>query len=97
MAKMLPAPPEGVRLSPVPNLDASQAVNWFRAELGLALTPRYLKEYTTNGALPCAIIAGRRMYSTRDLYEFIVTRPSRKAPKRIAVAHGSNASTGGGR
>jgi len=87
MAKMLPAPPDGVRLSPVPNLDAQQAVNWFRAELGIALTARYLKECTTNGALPCAIIAGRRMYSTRDLYEFIVTRPSRRAPRRAPITN----------
>lgn len=84
MAKVLPEPPDGVSLSPVPNLNVHQAVNWYRAELGVSVTPRYLKEYTSNGALACAIIAGRRMYSTRALYDFIVTRPTKKAARRSA-------------
>lgn len=82
----VPAPPLNVVLSPVPNLTAAQAVEWCRSELELCITARYLKSATDSGQLRCQIVAGRRMYSTRELFRFIVTRPPHTAAKRKATA-----------
>ena len=70
--------PDGIQLSPVPNMTVEDAVLWYKNELGVTVTRRYLKECTNVGTLRCSIIAGRRTYSSESLYEFIVTRPSRK-------------------
>jgi hypothetical protein len=64
-------------------MNVDEAVRWYKTELGVTVTPRYLKECTNVGSLRCAIVAGRRTYSSESLYDFIVTRPSRKcAPHR---------------
>jgi hypothetical protein len=76
MALSIPNPPDNVRLSPVPNKTVEQAVQWFRAELELNITPRFIRRATSEGKLRCHILARRRMYSTADLYAFVVTRPT---------------------
>ena len=78
----IPAPPIGVELSPVPALVAVKAVEWYRNTLCVNVTTRYLKSATEAGDLRCQIIAGRRRYSTAELYRFIVTRPSHTAAKK---------------
>lgn len=69
-------------LSPVPALTAAEAVEWYRSALGVTVTPRYLKTMTEASHLRCQIVAGRRQYSTAELYRFIVTRPSHTAAKK---------------
>lgn len=69
---------EKLELSPVPTMAIDDAVLWYKTALGVTVTPRYLRECTNVGSLRCAIIAGRRRYSSQSLYEFIVTRPARK-------------------
>ena len=76
MSSVLPAPPVGVRLSPVPNRTVEQAVTWLQAELEMSVTPRYIKRSIAEGKLRCHIVARRRMLSTTDLYSWIVTRPT---------------------
>ncbi|WP_167098292.1 hypothetical protein [Mycobacterium sp. DL592] len=76
MSRTLPAPPDGVRLSPVPNKTVDDAVVWLQAELEMSVTPRYIKRCIAEGKLRCHIVARRRMLSTQDLYAWIVTRPT---------------------
>lgn len=75
---VLPAPPEGLNLSPVPNKTLHEAQDWIRDELGLAVTISYLKKSTDRGLLSAPIIGPRRMYSTAELFRFLCTRPTRK-------------------
>lgn len=77
--------PDGLELSPVPTMAIDDAVLWYKTALGVIVTPRYLRECTNVGSLRCAIIAGRRRYSSQSLYEFIVTRPSRKKSTRVGT------------
>lgn len=74
----IPAPPEGVILSPVPNLKLEDAQTWIREALGLDVTISYLKKSTDRGQLVAPIIGPRRMYATAELFRFLCTRPSRK-------------------
>lgn len=82
----IPAAPDSVTLSPVPALTAPEAVEWYRNMLGVGVTPRYLKTVTEAGQLRCQIVAGRRQYSTAELYRFIVTRPGHTAAKKERTA-----------
>ncbi len=76
MSRTLPAPPEGVRLSPVPNKTVEEAVTWLAAELQMEITPRYVRRSVAEGKLKCHIVARRRMLSTFDLYSWIVGHPT---------------------
>lgn len=76
--EVVPAPPEGVILSPVPNKTLEQAQAWIREALGLEVTISYLKKSTDRGQLVAPIIGPRRMYATAELFRFLCTRPSRK-------------------
>jgi hypothetical protein len=82
-APIVPEPPGELELSPVPNKSAAQAVEWYRDRLDLEVTPRYLKAATDAGELRCQIVARRRMYSTAELYRFVVTRPGHTTGKRV--------------
>ncbi len=75
---VLPAPPEGVALSPVPNKTLAEAQKWVRDELGLEVSISYLKKSTDRGLLTAPIIGPRRMYATAELFRFLCTRPSRR-------------------
>ncbi|MFV9634854.1 hypothetical protein [Mycobacterium neumannii] len=86
IAMDIPAPPIGVQLSPVANKTATEAVEWYRSTLSVSVTTRYLKSATEAGELRCQIIAGKRRYSTAELYRFIVTRPSHTAAKKEHTA-----------
>jgi hypothetical protein len=66
-------------LSPVPNIKgATGAARWVDDVLGIPVTARYITHQTNARALSCAVIAGARYYSTRALYDFIMskTRPT---------------------
>lgn len=76
--EVVPAPPEGVILSPVPNKTLHEAQAWVKETLGLEVTISYLKKSTDRGQLTAPIIGPRRMYSTAELFRFLCTRPSRK-------------------
>lgn len=74
----IPAPPASLAVSPVPDKTVGDAVAWYHA-IGVEVTERWLKAVTDRKELMCRIVAGRRMYSTAELWRFIVTRPSRTA------------------
>jgi hypothetical protein len=62
-------------LSPVPNIKgADGAAAWITEALGIPVTPRYIASQTNARALGYALIAGARYYSTRALYEFIMSK-----------------------
>jgi hypothetical protein len=65
-------------VSPVPDKTVADAVAWYRG-IGVEVTERWLKSVTDRKELMCRIVAGRRMYSTEELWRFIVTRPTRTA------------------
>jgi hypothetical protein len=74
----VPNPPTSLTVSPVPDKTVTDAVSWYRS-IGVEVTERWLKTVTDRKELMCRIIAGRRMYSTQELWRFIVTRPTRTA------------------
>ena len=74
----VPSPPARLYLSPVPDKCIKDAVAWYRG-IGVEVTERWLKTVTDRKELMCRIVAGRRYYSTEELWRFIVTRPSRTA------------------
>jgi hypothetical protein len=74
----VPEPPGSLGVSPVPDKTVKDAVAWYR-DIGVEVTARYLKAATDRNELMCRIIAGRRRYSTAELWRFITTRPTRTA------------------
>lgn len=74
----VPEPPTWLNVSPVPDKTVADAVAWYRG-IGVEVTERWLKSVTDRKELMCRIVAGRRMYSTEELWRFIVTRPTRTA------------------
>lgn len=74
----VPDPPAHLDVSPVPDKTVSEAVAWY-AGIGVPVTERWIKTVTDRKELMCRIVAGRRMYSTAELWRFIVTRPTRTA------------------
>ena len=74
----VPEPPTWLSLSHVPDKSVKDAVEWYRG-IGVDVTERWLKSVTGRRELVCRIVAGRRMYSTEELWRFIVTRPTRTA------------------
>ena len=91
MARMpdaIPEPPPGLILSPVANRSIEQARDWYKDKFDLEVTARWLKNQTDAGELHCQIWVGRRMYSTQELYRFLVTRPERTAGKYRYISTG---------
>lgn len=74
----VPDPPAHLDVSPVPDKTVADAVAWY-AGIGVPVTERWIKTVTDRRELSCRIVAGRRMYSTEELWRFIVTRPTRTA------------------
>lgn len=74
----VPEPPASLNVSPVPEKTVTDAVDWF-AGIGVPVTERWIKTVTDRRELSCRIVAGRRMYSTEELWRFITTRPNRTA------------------
>lgn len=74
----VPEPPDQLNVSPFPDKTVSDAVEWY-ASIGVLVTERWIKTVTDRKELMCRIVAGRRMYSTTELWRFIVTRPTRTA------------------
>lgn len=80
--RTIPSPPPGVVVTDIPSLDVHQAVTWCMAELQFPVTARWLKECTNRGELQCALVAGRRRYSTASLLDFAVSLPNRKNSRK---------------
>lgn len=74
----MPDPPAHLDVSPVPDKTLADGVAWYAA-IGVPVTERWIKTVTDRRELSCRIVAGRRMYSTAELWRFIVTRPTRTA------------------
>lgn len=74
----MPEPPRWLCLSHLPDKTVKEAVEWYRG-IGVEVIERWLKSVTDRNELVCRIVAGRRYYSTEELWRFIVTRPTRTA------------------
>jgi len=74
----VPDPPAHLEVSPVPDKTVAEAVAWYQG-IGVKVTERWIKTVTDRKELHCRIIAGRRCYSTEELWRFITTRPTRTA------------------
>lgn len=74
----VPEPPTSLCLSHIPDKSVESAVEWYRG-IGVEVTERWLKSVTDRRELVCRIVAGKRCYSTEELWRFIVTRPTRTA------------------
>lgn len=74
----VPDPPAHLDVSPIPDKTVADAVAWY-AGIGVPVTERWIKTVTDRRELSCRIVEGRRMYSTEELWRFIVTRPTRTA------------------
>lgn len=71
----MPEPPPGLELSPVPNLEGiDAAAQWMRDRLGIPATARWIHDKTNAGQIRYALLMGRRFYSTRALYDFVMTQ-----------------------
>jgi hypothetical protein len=65
--------PEGLILSPAPSvMGRVGAVRWYCDELGIPITPNYVKTKTEDGTLPSFLIGGAIWYSTEDLYGLVM-------------------------
>lgn len=73
MSRVLPLPPEGLALSPIPALKLDAAVEWVKS-VGPEITPRYLHEQANRGQVRTRVIGGTRYFATADLYEWLLTR-----------------------
>ena len=78
----IPDPPEWLELSTVPDKTVEQAAEWITA-LGPKVTVRYIRAQTDKCELRCQVIAGVRYYSTRNLWDFLMTRKRTKAAKDV--------------
>lgn len=74
----VPEPPDHLNVSAVPDKTVAEVVAWY-ASIGVPVTERWIKTVTDRNELMCRIVAGRRMYSTTELWRFITTRPTRTA------------------
>lgn len=74
----IPPPPEGVEISPVPNMTLAQAAQWINDVLGLPFTERALVQAANRGQLRWHYLLRRRYVSTEACYEFVLNAPSSK-------------------
>lgn len=81
----IPDPPPGVVLSPVANKSIDEALTWLREVLEVSVSRRFVRCSTDTQDLRCQIIAGRRRYSTAELYRWIVTRPTSTAARKVSA------------
>ncbi len=76
--EIVPEPPTWLNISAAPDKTVKGAVDWYK-RVGVDVTEGWIKKVTDRNELTCRIIAGKRYYSTEELWRFIVTRPSRTA------------------
>jgi hypothetical protein len=61
-------------LSPIPNIRmASGAAEWIAEHLGIPVSERYVRVKTNERLIRYSLIQGVRHYSSRALYEFILS------------------------
>ena len=75
-------------ISYLPTLSTTAAVEWL-GNHGVDVTETYLTNARRSGKLAAAIVAGKRRYSTAELYRFVVqlpesTRRGQRATERKA-------------
>lgn len=70
-------------ISHLPTKSTTEAVAWLAAH-GVEVTETYLTNARRSGKLTAAIVAGKRRYSTAELYRFVVSLPgsTRRGPSR---------------
>ena len=70
-----PRPPTGVELSEVPTIRGRVGVHrWFNDVLGVPVTLSYVRRATASGSLKGTKMGGARMFSTQDLFAWIMAR-----------------------
>lgn len=80
MARTQPAPPPGVQLSPLPTIRGREAAHaWIAETLGVPLRLNYVRAAATKREIRCREIGGALMFSTQDLFDWIVSLAERTA------------------
>lgn len=75
MSRIVPAPPPGIELSPIPNVrKADAAADWITNTLGIPVTEQYVRDKTNQKRISYFLIRGVRHYSTQALYDFIMSQ-----------------------
>ncbi len=85
MTKKIPEPPSGLELSPVPSLNLAEATHFCNAEMKFPTSERWLRESANRGDLEYSIVAGRRLFSTRQLFFWACNHPNRRNPKKAGT------------
>lgn len=90
MPEQFPDPPPDLPISSMWNKRIDEAVDWCTKDAGVKhITERYLRTSTDDGKLRCKVIANKRMYSTEELYRFLVSHPGQTRGKRNRPAESS--------
>lgn len=73
--------------SEIPNLTGSKiAAEWVAEKLNVEISHATIERDTENGRLTMNLVAGRRHYSPRSLYDYIVLNSNTSAPRQKASA-----------
>jgi hypothetical protein len=70
----VPPPPTLLKVDAAPCFTVEEAAEWISHRVGPKVTATYLRNATDKHQLQCSIIAGKRHYSTEQLWAFISTR-----------------------
>jgi hypothetical protein len=80
MARAPTAPPRGVELSRLLTIRGREAAHiWITGTLGVPLKLNYVRAAASRREIPCHEIAGALMFSTQDLFDWVMSITERTA------------------
>jgi hypothetical protein len=80
MAKTPTLPPDGVELSRLLTIRGREGAHaWITETLGVPLRLNYVRAAASRREIPCREIAGALMFSTQDLFDWVVSITERTA------------------
>ncbi|ORB53671.1 hypothetical protein BST40_07615 [Mycobacterium persicum] len=80
MARTPSAPPRGVELSRLPTVRGREGAHaWITETLGVPLKLNFVRAAASRREIPCREIAGALMFSTQDLFDWVVSITERTA------------------
>lgn len=92
MAKLPPAPPRGVELSPLLTVRGrAGAHRWLTDVLGVPLTLNFVRNAATRREIPSTVVAGALMFSTQDLFNWATSLNTKTAHAGLGAEWGETA------
>jgi hypothetical protein len=80
MARTPTAPPQGVTLSRLPTVRGREGAHaWITGTLGVPLKLNFVRAAASRREIPCREIAGALLFSTQDLFDWVVSVAERTA------------------